>query len=104
MKLCKDCKHSVWPNPYSNAHLHPPFYVFPMCGHPSAPREPVSGGLTATCEAARGHGEYLIERVDMLACGPDAKLFEAPAPPPNQIVRVEAPEPRKGWIARIMGR
>lgn len=102
MKLCKDCKHAHFPHPLEYAVVG---YFMPMCKHPSAPREPVRGALTATCEAARGHGEYRIERLDMLACGPDAKLFEArpPAPLPNQIVSVEAPEPRKGWLDRLFG-
>ena len=116
MKLCRDCKHSVWPNPLANCIGHPgPFYRIPMCGHPDARRSLVNGDLQVECVIARSDAEIFAfndpRRCDMI-CGSDGKLFKerAPAPLPEPIRIVTKNDlgemlqkRRKGWIARILG-
>lgn len=109
MKLCKDCRHSVWPDPIA-ALYGQGTYIEPMCGHPSEPREPVRGSLTGSCYKARGVGLLLLSDLDRLACGPDAKLFEERPPKIVGTVRsmtrdelAEIYPPRKSWIARMFG-
>ncbi|MGG1948989.1 hypothetical protein AB1286_29985 [Trinickia sp. NRRL B-1857] len=111
MKLCKDCKHVAMPNPLANANAGYPPYVMMMCGHPSAPSSPVDGRALATCSQARGEGQFLREAVEVLDCGPDAKLFEqreAEAPGIGQMVPVLVneqfgAEAAKPWWRRVFG-
>lgn len=105
MKLCKDCKHAVWPpHPLQQALGAPP-YVTPMCGHPEAERSVVDGKLKTPCEWARGESGP----GDKSVCWPHAKLFEQAPPKPEpepmkpyQVVETWTPEKRTFW-RRIFG-
>jgi hypothetical protein len=105
MKLCKDCKHAVLPNPL--AQLRPGYESYmPMCGHPSADRDVVYGSLTVSCVSARGHlaGGLTQESI----CWPDAKLFEQREPKsevkPGMVVPINTiPEQSIGFWQRIFG-
>ena len=106
MKLCKDCKHARFQNPYANAIpvlRGAPIRTAPMCGSPSAPSDFVWGEPMYSCEEMR--------RPDLVGfCGEDAKLFEerpAPEPSPDagSIVYMQPQEDlKRSWIARIFGR
>lgn len=110
MKLCKDCKHSVWPIPGAS------FVAVSglrMCGHPDAPRSLVDGALQKSCHMARGED---LRNPATEPCGPDAKLFEK-RPPKTQTVTWSqlmdpndfgssmgfAPIPSRPWWRRIFG-
>lgn len=78
VKLCKDCKHAVMPNPMARlqqAGTGIPIYAMPMCGHPDARRGVVAGELLTSCVTARGACD-LLGATDQSICWPDAKLFE----------------------------
>lgn len=106
MKLCKDCKHAVMPNPLLNLQLacngQTAHYV-PMCGHPDAKRSLVDGSLQTTCVEARESG------TDKMICCNEAKLFEQ-APPKEEpelktysIVPVEVTPEKPSFWRRIFG-
>ena len=76
-KLCKDCKHALWPHPLQQ--LSGNFYGTPMCSHPDADRSMVTGCLTTTCATARGDLGVMISSSRTI-CGPQAKLFEQRPP------------------------
>lgn len=91
MKLCKDCMHADVPVAA---------FGIPRCDHPRAEHDEVYGRAVSAC---------LVERSKLGACGPSAIRFEprskpAPAPDAGSIVYVEAPELRRSWIQRILGR
>jgi len=81
MKFCKDCKHAAIPNALVQAYSQS--VVWPMCGHPDAPREVIYGRLSLTCEEARG-AQIAGPNGRTSICYPNAKLFEQ-VPPPVQI-------------------
>jgi hypothetical protein len=76
MKLCKDCKHAVMPQPpWANVQVGQKFTLLEMCGHPNASRSVVDGSLKTPCEIARG----ATGGPDPI-CGMDAALFERREP------------------------
>lgn len=107
MKLCKDCKHSVWPDPIA-ALYGQKTYTIPMCGHPDARRSLVEGELLDACAGAREDADYM--KLADPGCGREGSRFEERPPQIVGAVRSMTREelgemypPRKGWIARIFG-
>ena len=110
MKLCRDCKHSVWP--HSLAQLYgQATYPIPMCGHPEARRSLVNGDLLDTCAGAREDADYM--KLAEPGCGRDARRFEERPPPepsshesdsrPYQVVMTFEREYVPGFWERIAG-
>lgn len=106
MKLCKDCKHAVWPaHPYSNYVPGIANYTEPMCGHPDARRSVVNGDLEVTCKVARGATTILNSCRDVICS--EAKLFEErpprEEPRPGAVVYIEPPFEKPSFWRRIFG-
>lgn len=108
MKLCKDCKHSVWPHPLA-ALYGTTTYLVPMCGHPDARRSLVNGDLLDTCAGAREEANYMP--LAEPGCGRDATRFEERPRAPKEepilmgsyaAIDVERPAERSLWT-RIFG-
>lgn len=94
MKICKDCKHSVWSwTAQMQSYWGPSPYHVAMCGRSDAPRSLVTGDLTVSCMDTRREGAE---------CGPDGDLFEERPPEvkPYQIIPVAA-APEKGFWATL---
>lgn len=116
MKLCKDCKHSVWPDPIA-ALYGQQTYTIPMCGHPDARRSLVDGALLDSCADAREDADYV--RLAEPGCGREGARFEAKPPAQEAIpacvggmrkvtreeLEKEFPRiaPSKGWGAWFFG-
>lgn len=73
MKLCKDCKHALMPNPYRQLRQFVRYFPDPMCCHPSAGWNVVDGSPVMECERMRGKE---VSHQGELICGHGAKLFE----------------------------
>jgi hypothetical protein len=106
MKLCKDCKHALLPQPpWANVQVGQKFTMLEMCGHPNAARSVVDGSLKTPCEIARG----ATGGPDPI-CGMDAALFEQREPDP-EITRIvvgqwvvgDAPPIHQPWWRSIFG-
>lgn len=107
MKLCKDCKHSVWPNPLAAMYGHTT-YAIPMCGHPNARRSLVNGDLLDSCAGARDDAGHM--KLAEPGCGREGARFEERPPQiVGAVVKMTREEmakmypPRKSWIARLFG-